>query len=260
MQIKLINSSTNPHATLSASLEQLSSELDGLDLNPANEELTNPKVSSEFQLFPEKWELLSNRYMKGIGLAIGIRTMTPIKAEAFLNLLIFILCKPDIKKNDRVYQNFIRSNIDIKVQSLHNNCIGFKQAVDWSSEPCSKYNSLVNDRNDLLHGNIVLEKQKFEEIFFLGKTPVFKEYKSIWQQSIGTSITASKLDSVKAGLEIVEKFEQHILSCLEDPIRDKIELMVNKRDLGYNKQTGRLGVLLPDYITDFMAGPINTKS
>ena len=248
----------NPYSTLRSSLDQLSSELDVLNLNPENEELTNPTNSTEFESFPEKWKQLSDRYMKGIGLAIGIRTMTPIKAEAFLNLLIFILCKPDIKQNERIYQDFIRSNIDIKAQLLHINCIGFKQAVDWASDPCSNYNTLVNDRNDLLHGNLVIGKQKFDEIFFLGKTPVFKEYKSIWQQSLGTSITASKLDCVKDGLKIVEEFEQYILSCLKDQVREQIEHLINLRDLGYNKQTGRVGVLLPDYVADFGFSTIHT--
>jgi len=177
--------------------------------------------------------------------------MTPVLAESYINLLFFILCRPDIKKNERLYNSNVKANIDIKVQSLHINCIGFKTPVDWTSTECRRYNSVINERNDMLHGNVVIEKLKFSEIHFLGKMPVFKNYKNIWQQSIGVAIDASGMNKVLGDLEAVDNFIEYIAACLEPDVKEQIDIFTNQRDLGLNKKNGRLGVLLPEHIVDF---------
>ena len=138
----------------------------------------------------EKMNKLMERYNKGIGLAISLRIMLPILAESFVNLVIFILCRPDIRNNKRLFDSYFKENIDVRIQSLHIKCSGFATPIDWNSEQCKKYNSIINQRNDLLHGNIAVEKLKFSEIFFNGKVPVFKQYETMWQQSVGVSINS----------------------------------------------------------------------
>ncbi|MGE6224807.1 hypothetical protein [Aeromonas media] len=177
--------------------------------------------------------------------------MVPVLAESFINLLIFVLCRPDIKNNSRLYDNFVRSNIDVKIQSLHINCIGFTSEVNWSSPECAKYNSIVNERNDLLHGNFAVGKLKFNEVFFNGKVPVFKEYRSMWAQSVGVSIEHSGVHKVSQDISVVEDFIEYVLSCIEPKIREQVEIFMAKRDLGRNKANNRLGVLFPDNVVDF---------
>lgn len=55
--------------------------------------------------------------------------MLPVMAESFVNFLLFILAKPEIKSNDRLYQTTLRQPIDIRVQSLHLNCNGFSSML-----------------------------------------------------------------------------------------------------------------------------------
>jgi hypothetical protein len=55
---------------------------------------------------------------------MALRFMVPVLAESFINLLVFMLCRPDIKSNPRLYENFVRSNIDVKIQSLHITALG----------------------------------------------------------------------------------------------------------------------------------------
>ena len=191
------------------------------------------------------------KYARGIGIAMGIRALTPVLAESFINLLIYLLCRPDIKNNNRLYQSFIRANIDVKVLSLHINCMGFASPVDWSSEPCKEYNSIVNERNDLLHGNLNFEKLKFQDIYFQHKVPIFREYKTIWQQSIETSINSSGLLSIKENIQVIRNFEKYILGLLDDDIKEQVNIIMSKRDLGINRANGRIGVLLPDHLVDF---------
>jgi len=246
---------SNPYRQLRDSISELQGHLSALDIDAhADKPLMAAGQHSEKN--NEEWSDLFRKYNHGIGLSMAVRAMTPVLAESFINLLIFILCRPDIKNNPRLYQNYVRSNIDVKVQSLHINCIGFRQPVDWTSEPCGQYNSVINERNDMLHGNVVVEKLKFSEIFFNGKVPVFKKYEGMWQQSMGVAVDAAGIDKVAPDLKAVDEFIEYVFSCLTDDVREHVRILINRRDIGINKKTKRLGVLLPETVVDFSCGAV----
>ena len=243
----------NPYSQFRDAITQLKGGLDELVLDPAAEKLPNPHPGASTDEFAKKWNELGDKYSKGVGLAIGIRAMAPVLAESYINLLLFVLCRQDIKENERLYNSAVRTNIDIKVQSLHINCNGFAKSVDWKSPECRAYNSVINDRNDLLHGNVVIEKQKFSEIYFLGKVPVFKQYTDMWQQSIGVSVDACGLERVQSDLDTIDEFIAFVTSCLEPSAKEHVEFLSGRRDLGFNKKTKGVGVLLPTHIVEFGA-------
>jgi hypothetical protein len=243
---------SNPYRQLRDSIRELHRNLDALGIAP-KVEMPPMRAGPDAQQLKQHWSDMIGKYNQGVGLSMAIRAMTPVLAESFINVLIFILCRPDIKNNDRLYQNFIRCNIDVKVQSLHINCGGFKRPVDWSSEACRKYNSVINERNDMLHGNVVVEKLKFSEIFFKGKVPVFKKYESMWQRSMGVSIDAAGIDKVAPDLKAVNEFIVYVLSCIRDDLVESLKILVNRRDIGINKKTNRLAALLPESVADFWA-------
>lgn len=249
----------NPYHDIHSAIKQMLSDIDSLSIDPAKDELPNPSVASEYQSFGEAWSELMEKYNRAIGLSMGIRSLTPVLAESFINLVVYLLCREDIKANKRLYDNFVRQNIDVKVQSLHIICQGFKQPVDWSSQACAAYNSIVNDRNDLLHGNIVPSKQMFQDIHFRGKVPIFKEYRSMWQQSMGVSIESSGLGGVHEGVDVIHRFEDYVLSCLVDSLEDQVRHVMGKRDLGLNRASGRIGVLLPDHLVDFGMSVVQSR-
>lgn len=242
---------SNPYRQLKDSIGALKRQLDELGLNPALEHPPHISAGIDAEKVRDEWAILTEKYNQGIGLSMAIRAMTPVLAESFLNILIFILCRPDIKNNERLYNNFIRSNIDIKVQSLHINCLEFNKPVDWKAEPCARYNTVVNERNDMLHGNVVTEKLKFSEIFFNGRVPVFKKYESMWQHAIGTSIDAAGIDRVMPDIEAVNSFIDYVLSCVSERSRESVQTLINRSDIGINKKTKRLGALLPEAVADF---------
>ena len=155
-----------------------------------------------------------------------------------------------MKSDDRLRENALRQPIDIRVKSLHMTCIGFAKPVDYTSPECKSYHSLVNERNDLLHGNVVLEKLRFNEVYFDGKVPVYKEYRSMWERSIGVEIEAVGLNRITAEVQTVNTLIDYLTSCMRPEIKEQINFMSKKRDLGWNQQTGRIGVLFSDHIPD----------
>lgn len=239
----------NPYQRIRRSIENLRVDLNSLDLQPESEKVPDITSSDEV-LLPDKWKGIFSKYSKGLGLCFGIRSMLPVMAEAYVNLLLFVLMRPEIKADERLKENTIRQPIDVRVKSLHISCIGFAKPVDYTNPECKAYHNLVNERNDLLHGNVVLDKLRFNEVYFYGNVPVFKEYRSMWERSVGIEINAVGLHRLSAEVETVNAFIEYLASCMKPEVKKQIDVMSEKLDLGWNQKTGRIGVLFPDHLID----------
>jgi hypothetical protein len=181
--------------------------------------------------------------------------MLPVMAEAFINLILYLLMKPALKKDDRLRENLIRQPIDVRIKSLSHNCTGFKTDIDYSNDVCRRYHSLVNERNDLLHGNVVMDKLKFNEIWFNGRVPVFETYSTMWERAFGVIQKSVGLDLLKQERETVENLIEYLMSCIDDANQEKIRIFIERHELGICLDDGRLGVLFSGQLVDAKPGP-----
>lgn len=244
----------NPYDRIRSALKLHFEKLDSLMLNLDEDKVPQFTSEEEMKTFNERWSETAERYTYAIGLTFGLRSMLPVLAETFVNLILFLLCRTDIKNNERLFNNIIRQPIDVRVQSLHINCDGFISSVDYSSSECKKFHSLMNERNDLLHGNVDINKLSVSDVFFNGTVPVFKYYEDFLDKSIGISIKSVRLESIYKDRDAVEEFISYILNCLDSSIRKEVEFVMSKGLLGFNKKTSRVGILFPDHMIDTLAG------
>lgn len=194
---------------------------------------------------------LLNRYNNAVCYYFSLKSMLPVMAESFVNLVIYILAKKEIKRNDRLFQGVIRQPIDIRVQSLHINCDGFKSMVDYSNESCKKFHSIINERNDILHGNVDMKSLEIGDIYFNGNVPIFTEYDDLYSRTSGAYLKSIKYDSILKSYDDVNGFINFILDSLDSSTRTFIEQLAFRREIGVSYRDGRLGALLPDRMVDF---------
>lgn len=239
----------NPYMRLRRAVETLQRELKILDLKPETEAI--PDITDADTFSPETWQVVASKYSKGLGICFGIRSMLPVMAEAYVNLLLFILMRTDLKGDERLRENTIRQPIDVRIKSLKVTCVGFAKAPDYSDDACKAYHTLVNERNDLLHGNVVPDKLKFNEVHFNGTVPVFKSYRSLWERSIGVEIGAVGLHRLQHEVDTVDNLIAYLNGCLDAEARKAIDVLSVKRELGLNQKNGRVGSLFPEHLVDF---------
>jgi len=242
----------NPYKRLRRSVDQLVGELTALGLDASRDSLPDLADEKDPGSFQAKWKEHADKYSRAIGLCFGIRSMLPVMGEAFVNLLLYILMKPELKQDERLRENAIRQPIDIRIKSLAHNCKGFKQAPDYGSEPCKRYHSLVNERNDLLHGNVIIDKLRFNELYFYGRVPVFIEYSTMWERSFGVAHRSAGLEHVSGELAVVDGLVEYLLSCLDDKIKDQIRRLTDTFILGLCLDDGHLGILFSEQLIDFV--------
>jgi len=241
----------NPYQRLRRAVTQLIKELDALNLDPSSDALPNLLESEDMDTATKQWGDRAADYSRAIGLSFGIRAMVPVMAESFINLLLFILARPSIRADKQLFDGIFRLPMHVRIRSLPYYCDGFKGPIDSDHQAVRDYLQLVVMRNDLLHGNIDIEKLKFNELYFYGKVPVFNQYSTMWERSLGVAHRAVGLAAVHAELAAVDAFVDYLLDILHDKFRKEVKLMSGKFDLGIRKDTGRLGVLFGETLVDF---------
>jgi hypothetical protein len=245
----------NPYQRIQAAVDSLVKELDSLEVPSKADQ---PKSVTDFES-PEEWSKVWKSHAQIIshatGLCFGIRSMLPVMAEAFVNLLMYMQMKPELKADERLRENLFRQPIDVRVRGLSHNCLGFERNIDFTHEACSRYHSLVNERNDLLHGNVVVNKLKFNELYFNGRVPVFISYSTMWERAFGVSQSSVGLDLLKHEREVVDEFIDYVISCLKEEIQMQVRGFLQQRDLGLSLDDGHLGMLFSGQLVDMAMGP-----
>jgi hypothetical protein len=191
---------------------------------------------------------LSKRAGKLYGDCIQLALLTPILAEAFINLLILVLCKPETRNDKAAFERFVRSHIHTRIFSLSEHCIGFANALDENRPGFKEFKRVMDRRNHAIHGNIDPIRERLETVHFHGKVPVFSETGDHFgryfdamerlyapQRVIGDYIsTHSFLIEIVRNLEPMVGFR--LWEVLEDPYP------------GYDAQRQRAGILFPNYV------------
>ena len=242
----------NPHVRIRRAIEALRAELKMLKLTPDGSDLASIRKDHPPEMAERLWTEAAARYSKGVGICFGIRSMIPVLAVSFVNLLLAMLMRPDLKADDRLRETLVRLTIDVRVKLLHVNCTGFARSVDYATPACANYHSLVNERNDLLHGNVAIDKLKFGEVYFNGRVPIFKEYRGLGRRTVGVWVGAVGLEHLETELATVDAFIEYVLSCLVPKTASTVRQFLTSYELGKETRTGRLGVLFSGAIVDFV--------
>lgn len=241
----------NPYYRIKNAVEQNFLQLDALDIQPERDRLHHPSGSEDVAKFEERWRSTSARYSAAVGLVFGLRAMLPVMAESFINLLYFMCAKTEIKSNDTLFKRMNRLNLDIRIQTLHLNCNGFTKPINYSSLECKAFNSLMNERNDLLHGNVEVNKLAVGDIYFHDNTPLFKQYDDFWSLTIGSNLKSVRFEKIKEDFKAVEDFIEHVIEHLDVETAKDIRFALKNSLLGENTKTGEIGFLLPESMADF---------
>lgn len=193
-------------------------------------------------------EKLSKRAGKLYGNCIQLALLTPILAEAFINLLILVLCKPETRNDKAAFEQFVRSHIHTKIFSLSEHCIGFANALDENTPGFKEFKRVMDRRNHAIHGNIDPIRERLETVYFHGKVPVFSEtgdhlgryFDAMERQYAPQRVIDDYISTHSFLIEIVRNLEPmvgfQLWQVLEDPYP------------GYDARRQRAGVLFPNYV------------
>jgi hypothetical protein len=244
----------NPFYRLTRVVDVFSQQLAALDIH--NIPLPGiPTTSEELEKQTAVWNEIEGNYTAALGLGATLRLIAPVWAESFVNMLMFILAKDEYKKDERLYQNAIRTEIDIRIKTLHMTCKDFESAVDTAAPAYKGFHTLMNGRNDFLHGNIDPDRLKYGICYFDGNTPLPTRYESMAELALVNSLKHVEPEKALNDVKIVESFIELILSHLKPSAKKRVLTFMMTANPGWREDTQRLGILFPQEIIHTVMGP-----
>jgi hypothetical protein len=186
---------------------------------------------------------------------LELSLLTPVMAEAFINMVILILCKEEIRDNQRQLESFIRQDIDAKIFNIPYMCVKFCKPIDQNAESYKNFKRVMDKRNHAIHGNIDPIREQVEEVYFQGKIPLFKQpgdhiglfFETLEQQYQPKAVIKDYEDTYAFLLEIVD--------CLEPDMTEPFWQIMADRYPGYDVGRQITGSLFPNYVaTGYIEG------
>jgi hypothetical protein len=169
-------------------------------------------------------------------------------AEAYINMIILIFCKDEIRKDTEQYQTFLRANVPSRLALLSKNCDGLARAVDKTTEAYAAFMRVVNKRNFALHGNVDPEKEKLEVVYFDGRRPLFVT------PGYHLETFFENLEHLHDPQQVIDEYEKvhsfllEIAECLLPRHKAFFDQVIGDAFRGYEVRKQRVTRILPDHV------------
>lgn len=191
---------------------------------------------------------LNQRSSKLYKSCLELSVITPILAEAFINMVILMLCKKEIRNNGRQLETFIRSHIDTKIFDLFYKCEGFARPIDPESDTYKNFKRVMDKRNNTIHGNVDPEKEKIETVYFESTRPLFIESGDHIGKFFEALEHQYQPEKVIKDYEDTYTFLLEIVACLKPGMAKNFWAIMEDNYPGYDVDRQILGCILPEHV------------
>lgn len=192
----------NPYVRIVRMVEYFTEHLRQLDLA-----LIEPMPFIPNAVEYDKWASGMSRREDSIrqaaALGTAVRMLCPVAGEAFVNVFLLTLAKPEVRSDQRLYQSLLRSDIDVRVRSLNFYCNNIVKQIDVDAAPFSKFRNLMQRRNDLLHGNVDPTNAVVDSLLLDQGIPLFHDEAPLWERILKHALADVGRDQVEEDWEIV---------------------------------------------------------
>jgi len=181
------------------------------------------------------------------GATVQLGLLTPVLAEAFINMFILVLRRPELRDDDTGYQDLVRDYIPDRLARLSDACIGMRP-VNRTTEAYRRFLTVMNKRNFMIHGNVDPEREAMETVYFEEKRPLFVEPGHHLGRFFADLERLYRPDVVVADYEAVHEFLHELTTYLEPSVRAFFNAIIDDPFPGYETRLKRVTRILPDHV------------
>lgn len=174
--------------------------------------------------------------------------LMPVMFESFIGLIVASLIRSEVKRDQEAFSAFVRCPLNQKLTQLADKCIGFARPIEQTNPAFGRYWTVVNKRNDILHGNVDPVRNALEVVYFHGKRPLFKSGGDRIRQHCLRLIDQYKPQEVIDDYLAMHDFIVEILNHLGPAHRRSLLLLMEDTQPGWNDKRKMLGRLFPDHV------------
>ncbi len=205
--------------------------------------------------FKETMKRIGERADQIFASCLQLRLLTPIMAEAFVNMIILMFCKNETRDDPVAYQGLLRAKVPERLNALSEKCHGFLSPVDTKTEAYKVFMRVIQKRNFALHGNVDPVREQIETVYFDGRRPLFDEPGHNVAKFFDHLEALNEPDEVVAEYEGVHEFLVEIRDCMDERTRRFFDQVISDAYPGWWVQKRRVTRILPEnVIAGFMQG------
>lgn len=236
----------NPYARLKTIVERSERRLREIDLKHVSVPELPDQSESGVKAYIKALRQCQVLYSEAMELTFQLQLAAPILCEAAVNLILLTLARSDVKADRRIYDDFLRRQIDVRVKSLHLHCNGFVKAVAAEDKHFKQFQRLIAKRNNNLHGNVDPTRGTSEPIYFDQRTiPLVQRHRNLSELALSNILAEAVPDEALEDIEVAHQFIKFVVSHVDDHLRPTLEMLMERRQIGYRPKDGMLGDILP---------------
>lgn len=187
------------------------------------------------------------------GACVQLALLTPVMAEAYINMFALTLRRPELLADWPAYQAFVREHIPDRIGRLHEVCFGM-QPVDIRTEAFGRFMTVINKRNFAIHGNVDPAAEVIETVYFEGRRPLFAEAGHHVGRFFADLERLHRPAVVVEDYEAVHAFLHELTTYLNRQTADFLDKVIDDPFPGYETRQRRVTRILPDQVVMAMMG------
>ena len=178
---------------------------------------------------------------------VQLALLTPVLAEAYINMFALILRRPDRRADWDDYRAFVREHVPERIKRLHEVCIGVRP-VDRTTEAYGRFMTVMNKRNFNIHGNVDPEGEALDVVYFDGKRPLFTDAGHHVARFFSDIERQHRPDVVVQDYEAAHAFLHELTTYIERRFQEFFAAVIDDPYPGFETRQRRVTRILPDNV------------
>lgn len=207
-----------------------------------------PPRKSQLKAVEKAMQSVASRANDLFGNCLKLRLLTPVMAEAFINMMILMFTRDAIRNDAVAYQAFIRAKIPDRLTLLSQNCDGFARDIDKRTEAYAHFMRVIDKRNFALHGNVDPIREQIEVVYFDGRRPLFNTPGNHIETFFEHLESVHRPAEVVSDYEAVHAFLWEVTECLEPRTSAFFSQVIGDAYPGFEVHKKRATRILPDHV------------
>ncbi|MBN2616577.1 MAG: hypothetical protein JXR71_12870 [Bacteroidales bacterium] len=176
--------------------------------------------------------------------------------ESYLNFLIRITAKPELRDYPEVMKKYLSNNFIEKLKSLKFYTILLSENVDLDNKAIKDAQKVMTYRNKYVHFDLSSELNKIGVVHFDNYFPVFPAYNdSPIIENVKLSFQIPSYDIIQFSHEACHQFVKYIDSLLiPNEWSDGVRLLMSQNPIGFNEQKRVYSAIFSNVLFDGFLG------
>lgn len=213
--------------------------------------LANPTKASRPSSTKEMLELnkLTKNLHKAFTTGMLLKLLIPIWIESFVNLILVLYMKEELKRDKKVFEDKKRQSIFKKIKSLHLDCYGFTEEI-YDSE-LIEIKKIFKSRNRYLHGSFEPKFNPATTVYFDSRTILlFNSF--TYAPSLIKNLLLNEVNEVTLDKEITagEEFILRVFHKIDSQLNNHLKRLTHENFPGWDEKRHILGAVLPGMFVD----------